>query len=471
MKTISLLKKAIITSIAIGVLSGSALYAKAAFDLGLNLGGWIPHDKKVSETFGRDFAFNGHIGLYDNASGWELRGNLGHYTSISHNPLDIGNEFRLSVTPLTGSLIYNAAGKNAFIQPFIGAGAGAYFYNLNDEIFNTLESGTKFGFHALGGIRFYVHNKMYFNVEYKYHFIPKIFFSKSENFNSSDITFGTGFLLSIGGEPEEEYISKDDPILTQIELLTSEIQAMKNKRLEMETAVDNFYTKSDYLISTDLLSSLDNGANLLNGILMIIDPNTQKILIKGEITSVATSGLQTKLILTKKRWKTTVIVKRDPLLISIENETINGITEQNARNNLLLSNISNSQTFALELRKAKYYERKIKHIDKRINKAQAELKTLNKQWQGSQVKITNIQNTQPAESSTTIIRNNYINRNRPYRPHRSNRYSSPRNNYRYYSPKNYAPPVYKAKPAKPTVKEKEAYIEKKQKHIRSLKNR
>jgi opacity protein-like surface antigen len=442
----------------INMFFSASLYA-TAIELGLNMGGWIVHDEKVKETFGRDFSLNGDLGLYDDISGWEIRANLGNYHNVSHHPLDIGADFQISVTQLTGSIIYNAAKRNVFLQPYIGAGAGAYFYNLKNALFGNLESGTKYGFHLLSGIRFRVNRDMHFSLEYNYHVIPKIFFNNAETFNSSEITFGFGWLIDMPGYTKELRENNYDPITYQIEQLTQEIQVMKTKRAEMEDAIDKFYTEP-YLISTDLISCLDNDKLLKNGILLIIDPTENKMLLKGEIISVHKNRSEIKLVLKKDKWTTNIMIKRNPLKIFAGNELIEEINEENAKKTLLVSNISDSQAFSFELRKVRYYERKLPRLDQQIAKAQTELQVLNKQWQDRQQKIKKNNNYAAKKSNTTIIKNTYIERHRTRRPLRK---------YMFYNPSHYRPPVNISKPKSPSIEEKEEYIERKKEYIEKKK--
>ncbi|MDD5456892.1 MAG: outer membrane beta-barrel protein [Candidatus Margulisbacteria bacterium] len=227
----------------------SLTMAVSKIDLGLNLGGMAPDsDALTQQTFGKDFYWQGVLGLMDE-SGWEVRANLGSYADISHNPADLGTNLRINVRPLTASLLYHFS-TAALIEPYLGGGVGGYFYSVEDDIYGNLESGFKFGYHMLGGIKFNIADNFYVNLEYSKHFIPPIFFNNANNFNSSVLTLGMGFDIPLNnrqsaGNSHYRYTSHEEDLLVQIQQLTKEIQEMKNKRDQLEEQIDDFYDNNE----------------------------------------------------------------------------------------------------------------------------------------------------------------------------------------------------------------------------------
>ncbi|MGE4169412.1 MAG: OmpW family outer membrane protein [Candidatus Margulisiibacteriota bacterium] len=226
----------------------------ASVDLSLGLGGMtIDSDPKFQESFGKNTIFQGSLGLLDEKTGFEIRGNLGRYSDISHNPLDIGKDFRFELTPLTVSLLYHVGPATNLIQPYFGAGAGAYFYGFQNNTYGVLETGTKFGFHALGGVKFNFLEHFYLNLEYTKAFVPPIFFSNATNTNTSGLTIGMGFTIPIKEpKPAQATRPKIDATALQIQQLQSEMYEMKEKRAQLEAKVDAFYEQGESLATANI---------------------------------------------------------------------------------------------------------------------------------------------------------------------------------------------------------------------------
>lgn len=239
----------LLTPLTLLILTTSPIHAEVRGDYSLGLGAFAPRDSKFKETFGSDFFIHGNIGIIDD-SGWELRGNLGNYSNISHNPIDIGNNLRLNVTPLTASVIYNIGSIAQVFQPYIGGGAGAYFYNASDDTFGNLETGTKFGFHLLAGLKLNISPSFFFITEYSQDFVPKFFFNNAKNFDTASLTIGIGFYFpglyekprnSQASSSGYRYSQEEETLLSDIQQLTTEIKEMKEKRKEFESEIDTYY--------------------------------------------------------------------------------------------------------------------------------------------------------------------------------------------------------------------------------------
>ncbi|HAR63202.1 MAG: hypothetical protein DKM50_08400 [Candidatus Margulisiibacteriota bacterium] len=231
----------------------SDVYAGPRFEMALNMGMLNPEDQKVRETFGANFQINGYLGFMA-ANGLEVRAGLGHYSDISHKDADIGTDLTLGITPLTGSIIYNIP-FGLPIRPYIGGGIGAYFYDVEDNIYGELETDTKFGTHFLAGAKIDVAEGLFLDAIYQKQFLPKIFFDKSQNFNSWTFTVGIGFSVPINdrgiGQNNNEkvaykYNKKEEEMLLEIQQLTTEINEIKQKRKQIEQHIDEFYSEKDY---------------------------------------------------------------------------------------------------------------------------------------------------------------------------------------------------------------------------------
>lgn len=226
------------------------LHADIRGDYSLGLGVLAQRDTKVKETFGSDFFIRGNIGIIDD-NGWELRGNLGNYNNLSHHPDDVGKGVRLNITPLTGSLIYNLGNGSQVLQPYLGGGAGAYFYNVSEDLFGNLESGTKFGFHLLAGLKLNLSPSFFIVSEYQRDYVPKFFFNNAANANTYTITLGIGFYFprfndrpsstSPASSSEYRYNKAEEMLLSDIQQLTTEIKEMKDKRKELEYQIESYY--------------------------------------------------------------------------------------------------------------------------------------------------------------------------------------------------------------------------------------
>lgn len=222
-------------------------------ELGLNMGVvWPNNDALTQQTFGKGFYIVGMLGLIDE-SGWEIRGNLGKYSSLSHYSTDeIAMNRRINVHPLTASLIYTMPG--AFVRPYIGGGVGGYFYDVGDDLYGTLENGFRLGFLVMGGIKVNVSDTFCLNAEYVQSFLPpSTFFDAAHNFDLAALTMGAIFMLSPGDAPQNsratkpyKYTREQEELLIQIQQAQTEWADMKKKRTKLESEIDAFYETNDY---------------------------------------------------------------------------------------------------------------------------------------------------------------------------------------------------------------------------------
>ena len=232
--------------------------ATSQINYGGAMGGMYPdNDSVVKTTFGKDFYWQGYLGLKD-TSGFEIRASLGHYGSSSINPADLGSNFRVSLFPLTASLIYHVA-SGPIIQPYFGGGVGGYFYDFQDDIYGDLETGIRFGFHALGGVRVNLSNDLFLTAEYKRHFIPKLFFNNAQNFDTSEISIGMGFYLPINNNETNQnkykYTNVEEDLLVQIQQCKLDIIDLETQRDQWQKEIDEFYLQSNYNASDDFTNA------------------------------------------------------------------------------------------------------------------------------------------------------------------------------------------------------------------------
>ena len=93
------------------------LGAQTKLDVNINAGFLYPVVKEVNAIFGRDFFVQGHVGIFDEKSGYEIRGNLGRYGALSQDPQDLGKNFRATLTALTVSLLTHFYPPQTFLSP------------------------------------------------------------------------------------------------------------------------------------------------------------------------------------------------------------------------------------------------------------------------------------------------------------------------------------------------------------------
>lgn len=450
-------------------------------DLGLNLGAWTPIDSKTTETFDSDFYMQGHLGMYDPVSHWGIRGNWGRYNANSHHPEDIGKGMELTVVPLTLSVIYQAGDfKNGVLQPYFGGGAGAYFYKVRDDIYGDLEDGTRFGVHAVAGLRMPFSYNWFAQIEYNYHLIPKIFFDNASHFNSHVVTFGIGYSFSTddGGGSSSSYQSAAsqsrsreegvtyDSLEQQAQTLREEIRDMKAKRKEMEASIELFYTQSSFYTSTSVLKALDQKQQLVGAKLVVLNEGQSKPLIEGDITFVETRGERTVFTLASGQWTSQVTLQKRPFAVLIGTQSVTGITAANVDQLLRVDLITDSATFAQESRKITFYQERVKHLEKNIKEAQAELNNLNQLLESRRTQ----RRQDEREGRTTIIQY----QDTGYR-YRSPAFQYGYRNYYYYDPTYYNPPIFINTPntggGSVSPQDRQEFLERKQEYIRDVKSR
>lgn len=248
-------------------LLGNSALANPEVEMGLTMGGFSPDsDRLTKQYFNKDFYLQGTLGLKDD-SGWELRGKLGHYGNVSLNPAELGNNLQLDVTPLVADLIYHASPASAVIQPYIGAGAGAYFYNVKDDSFGNMETGTRYGFNLTGGIKVRVMENVAVTAEYNKAYLPPVFFTKATNFNNSAFTIGVNFTVPTYSSPSRRftavqpdlqpapvaapvpapnyrYTSTEENLLVAIQQSQTDLKNLRQKQADLNREINEFYLNS-----------------------------------------------------------------------------------------------------------------------------------------------------------------------------------------------------------------------------------
>jgi opacity protein-like surface antigen len=216
--------------------------AEPKVELGVGGGIFAPQDAKVQETFGNNFYFHGQLGILDENAVWEARAEIGHYSDLSHFPGD--QNFRADVTPLTASVIFHVMPTGSAVQPYIGGGLGAYMYHFGDATDANLESGTKFGAHVLTGLKLNISPEYFVNAEFRQQFVPQIFFSKSNSFDSAILTVSLGAYLS-PAMWQSHYSDGEKQLLSQIQQVSDEIKKLQQKRDKINLKIQTFYVSTN----------------------------------------------------------------------------------------------------------------------------------------------------------------------------------------------------------------------------------
>lgn len=437
----------------------SALYANADIDLGLSLGTLAPQDAKMSESFRRDFYLQGHLGVRDTTTGFELRGNLGHYGSPSIHEADSGTDTRLEITPLTASLLYHIGASDTMIQPYIGGGIGAYFYGMKDNTYGILDSGSRFGTHLLAGVKFYIDANLYVGAEYTHSFAGPVIFDKSDNFDQSMLTFAIGIQSSTEPQPKRNKASREkyeDLLLTQINDLTVEIQKIKESKQSVETRIDSFYESNLQNAYVNFFQVLDKP--LIGQDLRITDPVNKTLIAEGIIDTFTQNEAQITLVLRNdKGWQLPIVITKPNLALRIANTQYTALTTAQVQNAIQVESLRDDAEFAQELRRIQYLEGRLKRIDQTLAEAETQLASYHTQWKETQPK------------TETII--HQVDERYRYRPEPVvHVYPRHYPAYRYYNPQDYVVPVY-VPTTPPSTEERAQFIEAKKERIRSVRNR
>lgn len=241
------------------ILLGSASFARDKVNLQLDLGGFGPKEDKVfSKYYEPGFFVRGSIG-YELDNGWEFKGSLGTYQDETHQPAtpNLYGE-KLFITPLTFSAIYHVNNKSSF-HPYFGGGLGAYFWSVENDLFDDLESGTKFGTHALAGFKWNINSGFYINAQYEKHFLDKFWLDNAKNVNSDAYTFGIGFVLPVSetntkksgysnkSHKKYRFSENEEKLLVKINAQERKIRELEFDREDIEEELDQLYdTKAKY---------------------------------------------------------------------------------------------------------------------------------------------------------------------------------------------------------------------------------
>lgn len=429
------------------------LWASPHIDLGLHMGVLSPKDTKFRETFRQDFYLHGILGIYDKPTGWELRGNLGHYSTGSIFPADAGKGGRLDVTPLTGSLLYHMGGAEAAIQPYIGGGAGVYFYGWKEDVYGTLDSGSRFAPHILGGIKVNLSPNMYIGFEYTRTFASPVFTSIISNTKSFDLdmlTIGISILSNTTGTQKTTQANTYDTLLlTQINDTTAEIQKIKENRTTIEKRIDTFYEKAALQETASLFDTLERA---VGSMLTITHPQTEALLAEGLIDSITTTDGAIALSLRNDQgWQLPIVIPKERTSVRI------GGKEQklpDIKKAVQVSIVREDQEFVRELRRVQYLETRLISINKTLAEAETQLAKLHKQWQETRPKDTPIQVDRYITTPPPIIHHVYDDpHDRPYR---------------YYRPQDYVAPVY-VPVTPPSTEERERFLQAKKERLEEMK--
>ena len=438
------------------------VYANADIDLGLSLGALTIKDSKMQESFRGDFYLQGHLGIRDKASGFEIRGHLGHYKTTSIHAADIGTDTQMEITPLTASLLYHIGDEKATIQPYIGGGVGAYFYGVKDSTFGSLESGSRFGPHLTAGVKLHIDPNFYIGAEYRRSFVSPVVFSKSTSFDQDMLTFVIGIQSKTEQKTKKSQENREKYealLLTQINDLTLEIQKIKESKQTVETRINRFYESNLQHAYVNFFQVLDKP--LVGQDLRITDPINKTVLAEGVIDSLTQSDTQITLLLRNdKGWQLPIVISKPSLALRISNTDYTSWTPAEVQKAIQVESLRDDEAFAQDLRRTQYLEGQSKRIDQSLREAEAQLATYHIQWKETQPKI---------ETIVHEVQDRY--RYHPEPVVHVHERDYPRHfEYRYYNPQDYVVPVY-VPTTPPSLEERSKFIEAKKERIRSLRNR
>lgn len=229
-------------------------WSAAQFEMGFQLGSMNPdQDVLVQQTFGSGFNFDFYMGALTD-SGFEYRFDIEAYSVGSHHPADVGLNRTLTIVPLEANLIYNFFGKSA-LRPYVGVGAGCYFYKLSQTFFPNLNSGVVFAPNVILGIKSFLGDEFFLNLEYQRHFVPKIIFNNANDFYLSDISVGMGFAFDLSEnnrqtrskvEPRQKYLyqQNQEETLVEIQQINRELELLNERQKETEDQLSQIYQSS-----------------------------------------------------------------------------------------------------------------------------------------------------------------------------------------------------------------------------------
>lgn len=252
----------------------STAMARDKVNLQLDLGGFGPKEDKVFSKYYEPGFFIGGSISYELDNGWEIKGKLGSYQDQSHQPVtpNLYNE-KLYITPLTFSAIYHFNNKSSF-HPYIGGGLGFYWWSTENDLYSELESGTKFGSHALAGFKWNINEGFYINMQYEKHFLDKFWLNYAENANMDSYTLGIGFSLPVIENSNKtnyrkttstyKYSEKEEKLLVKINEQERKIKNLEYDREDIEYELDSLYDTrkeygtNEYRAIQDKISNLEN---------------------------------------------------------------------------------------------------------------------------------------------------------------------------------------------------------------------
>jgi|GEM_PF-2105631 len=449
----------LLTSLFAITVAATPVFARGYVDVGFNVGAFWVTDPAISSIFGKDLGVFGKLGFADLENNWEILAKVGHYQAISTQPEDAGKNFKMSITPLSGSLIYHFGDRDGTIQPYLGAGVDAYFYGFQDDVVGVLETGTRFGLHYLAGVRFNLNSKVAITAEYIQNISPRpVYFNGSQNFDSRAVTVGLSFnlqpILTKNGtetSPESRY---QDQMLDEIKSIQTDIKKMKENRESIESKIDAFYESDDLEVSTGILTALQQKiANQGSGI-KILDPSTGIPIATGIIDSIDTNASKTRITI-KNTDGWALIVDVTPESVSIADKVRPEFNAKTINTAIVIVSARDEKEFARQLRTVQYLQGKLKGIDEKIAKAEAYLNTLREKW--------NQKPSEPVVQSTTYRETVVVQSDLLYYP----RYPHPR----FYESRDYIVPQTVIVTTPLSAEEREAYFKKKQEYIKASKAR
>ncbi|NBV42872.1 porin family protein, partial [bacterium] len=306
----------------IAALAFSSGIQAARVNVGLQLGALSPNDALVKDTFSGDFYYQGLLGLKDPDSGFEIRGTLGHYSNLSHHPADVGRGFKLSVTPLTASVLYHFTTGPSVIQPYVGAGVGAFFYDGSEDVSGRLFSGTKWGTQLMLGAKFTVMPSVHVVGEYIKSFVPQLVFDNAANFNHDIFTLGIGFSLAPQNRqfepppPPQSPAIQQDSLSAEIDQLTVDLKKMTDTQDKLQAQIDAFYTSDSGDERVGILAAVDSKTALTGSEFTIISPGSSQTLVNGIIETIDSAGPVIQIGLKNDQgWRMSVAITRAPFSV------------------------------------------------------------------------------------------------------------------------------------------------------------
>ena len=425
-------------------------------DLGFDVGSFGITDSILKKSFTYDLYLGGKIGVSDTDNNFQIVGRFGYYQTLSRLADDTARNFKLSITPLQLEIIVNLLDRNSAIQPYVGGGAGAYLYSFQDDVYGSLETGTRFGLIGLAGLRFNINPNLGIIAEYQRWFcnspVFRAGFPDSTSFNSEQILLGVSVqlepVMTRNGQFDSESRFKDQ-ILSEIDQVKKEIDVMKESRIKIESAIDDFYNSDQFDQRIGFSDGIKSHSITMGDRVELRSPITGQVVVFGKIVSLGNTINDPVIIETNDGWQLPISVANGRLTVA--NKFIDGISMENLNTFVEFIKENRTESFAKQLRVTKHLEMKLVTLNEKIQKSEAYLGSLRQSW-------NQIPAPRNMPQATNLESDHFHSEFHRYRP--------------IFNAYDYSTIITSPIPTTPlTPAEKEEYIKKKQEYIKQIRNR